>query len=164
MVAAGEGTVGNKYRGFRLGYAAGPVSVAVAYGRTYDLGAEDLKAANIGGSFNAGFATFMAQYHKYDFGASNQKNYLLGAAVPLGAGTFKISYGKAKGDGAGSGDASQVALGYVYDLSKRTSVYGAVARISNDAGSRFVTSGSGPNNPITGQNSTGYEVGVKHSF
>jgi predicted porin len=32
QVAAGEGATGNKYMGGRIGYAAGPVNVAVAYG------------------------------------------------------------------------------------------------------------------------------------
>ena len=35
MVAAGEAVTGNKYAGFRFGYAGGPVNIAVAYAKTY---------------------------------------------------------------------------------------------------------------------------------
>ena len=163
MVAAGEGAVGNKYWGGRVGYRAGPIHAAVAYGRT-DLGASDLKGFNAGASYDFGFMNLMAQYNRYEAGASEQKNFLIGATAPVGPGTLLASYNKASGSGAGAGDATMLALGYVYDLSKRTAVYTTFARIDNDAGSRFVASGSGPVNPITGQKSTGYEMGLRHRF
>jgi predicted porin len=170
MVAAGEGVNGNKYVGARLGYAAGPVNVAVALGNTEVSATRDQKAMNIGASFNAGFMTVMAQYHVYTVdnqtGADpKQKNALVGVLVPVGAGTIKASYGKV-GGGATSNAASQIAAGYVHDLSKRTALYTHFSKISNEAGARFVASGSGPafggssNKP----GSTAYEFGVRHSF
>jgi predicted porin len=172
MVAAGEGTIGNKYFGGRLGYAAGPVNVAVSAGKTEITPALDLKTANIGGSFNIGFMTLMGQFHRSEFDGPGinreQTNWLAGVTVPLGAGTFKASYGKVDTDVTNTQEvsANQIAVGFVYDLSKRTALYTHVSRIDNDAGARFVTSGSGASLPanVSGRTSKGYEFGVRHSF
>jgi predicted porin len=168
MVAAGEGTPGNKYIGGRLGYAAGPVNVAFAYGKTEITGSNDQTAWNVGASFNMGFMTLFGQYHSYKIDTPNrtQKNTLIGANVPVGAGTLKASYGKVESNGTDR-DATQAAFGYVYDLSKRTALYTHFSRVSNKAGARFVASGSGPTLPASATASpasTGYEFGIRHSF
>ena len=180
MVAAGENRPGTKYTGGRLGYAAGPINAAVSYGRTYLL-LKEMTHANIGGSFNAGFATFSGVYSKFKIengepvvGGRDQKNWFAGVVVPLGAGSLKFSYGKVDGKittTAGSRSATQIAGGYVYDLSKRTSLYTAYSRVKNDGtsgatpGLRFVAAGNGaaPGANV-GFTSTGYEFGVRHSF
>jgi len=169
QVAAGENTPGNKYIGGRIGYAAGPVNVALALGNTEVTGTRDQKAMNVAGSFNAGFMTVFAQYHRYTVdnttGADpKQTNTMVGVTVPVGAGTIKATYGKAAADGTAN-DASQVAVGYVHDLSKRTALYTAFSKISNGAGARYAVSsttvfGGTDNKP----SSTGYEFGVRHSF
>jgi predicted porin len=183
MVAAGEnqgnsaGSLGpsgsgNKYIGGRIGYAAGPVNFAVAYGKTEKAGVmiDDLTAFNIAGSWNLGFMTLFGQYHKYEEGARELQNYLLGATVPLGAGTFKASYGKTDRTAIFSGTtysergANQLALGYVYDLSKRTALYTHFSRVKNDAGLVYTAGVGGPAAPNTGISSTGYEFGVRHNF
>lgn len=175
MLAAGEGASGNKHTGFRLGYAAGPLNVAFAYGKT-DVTAGppsvDWKRINLGASYNLGFMTLMGQYIKSDVsgGAANGRentNYLLGAVVPMGGGNFKFSYVKADGDGPTAADkardATQFAFGYQYALSKRTSIYGHYARISNKSGANYRVAGTALTN-ANGQSSTGYEFGVNHSF
>lgn len=191
MIAAGEGTVGNKYQGARLGYAAGPINFAVAFGQT-DLVTDKLKAFNVGFSFNAGFATIYTTYHDYKVGGGEPtsatsygnpanrklKNYMLGAVAPMGAGAFKFSFAKTKGDlnvsnaatAATSKDASatQLAIGYVHDLSKRTSLYTHYSTIKNKKGAHFYASGSGPAygtaSATTEFTSSGYEFGIKHTF
>ena len=169
MVAAGENVPGNKYLGGRLGYAAGPVNVAVAYGKTEITGSNDMTAANIGASFNLGFLTLFGQYHRYDLDVPNREltNAMLGATVPLGAGTFKASFGKSSSNNSDF-DATQIAVGYVYDLSKRTALYTHFSRVNNDGsnltGARFTAGGAGPTFRAGGQTSTGYEFGVRHSF
>ncbi len=170
MVAAGEGTPGNKYVGGRVGYAAGPVNVAVAVGNTEVSSVRDLKAMNVGASFNVGFATVMGQYHRDTVdnrtGADvKQTKTVLGVMVPVGAGTIKASYGKTAADGTAF-DATQAALGYVHDLSKRTALYTHFAKISNGAGANY-TIGGGPALAAVANvkpSSTGYEFGVRHSF
>lgn len=170
QVAAAEGPAnGNKYMGLRVGYAGGPVNVAVATGKTEITGVRDQTALNIGASFNLGFMTLMGQWHKYEVDAPtiDQTNMLIGATVPFGASTLKASYGKVSSTGT-TRDATQIAFGYLYSLSKRTTLYTHLSKISNGAGARFVASGSGP--AYTGlaasakPSSTAYEFGVNHTF
>lgn len=170
MVAANENqNLGNKYMGGRIGYGAGPINVAVAYGiteKTTTTMLDDMKAWNIGASYNAGFLTVMGQFNQYEEGARELQNYSLGVAVPVGAGTIKASYGetKRKLDNGTEPKATQIGLGYVYDLSKRTSVYAAYSQVDNDAGLAYTAGTGGPANAATGFKSTGYEFGVRHSF
>lgn len=176
MIAAGEGFTGAKYVGGRFGYSAGPINFAVAVGRTEVTSSADLSAVNFGGSWNLGFATLMAQYHSYEAdrtGAAgftldrSLKNWLVGAVMPMGASSFKFSYAKSSGefsDTVRDGDATQLGLGYQYDLSKRTALYANYSRVKNNNGARFYASGSGPLNAGTNFTSTGYEFGVRHSF
>jgi predicted porin len=171
MVAAGEGQVpGNKYVGFRFGYAAGPANVAFAYGKTEKIAAmlDDMTAWNLGGSFNLGFMTLMGQYHVYDEGSTRElKNWLLGATVPMGKGAFKASYATTdrKLSATVERTATQMVLGYTYDMSKRTTLYTHFSRVKNDAGLVYTASIGGPARAAgTGFTSTGYEFGVRHSF
>jgi predicted porin len=172
QIAAGEGVSGNKHTGFRLGYAAGPVSVAVAYGNTKvtETPSVSWKRFNVGGSYKIGTATLMAQYNsgKGSGGAGNNQeiaHYLLGATYGMGASTLKFSYVSSDGKGAiSTRDASQIALGYQYDLSKRTAVYGTYASISNDGSATYTISGIPGFTQAAGKKSTGYEFGLRHSF
>jgi predicted porin len=182
QMAAGEATTGNKYVGARVGYAGGPVNVAVAYGKTYKTGTmiDDFTDFNVGGSFNLGFMNLMAQYGKVEYSNRNQTKLLGGVTVPFGASTLKASYIIAKGDQGSSSrdfDAKQFTFGYQYDLSKRTAIFANYSSLNNggtsQTGSQF-TIGNGV--PITatyaagnvatfgGFTSSGYQVGVRHSF
>lgn len=171
MVAAGEGTTGNKYIGGRIGYAGGPVNVAASYGKTEITPTRDMVALNVAGSVKFGGFTVLGQWHKYTAdqttgGERDQTNLMVGATYGFGANTLKATYGKVTSDGTDR-DASQFAFGYQYDLSKRTAIYGTLARVNNDgsatAGARFSV-GSGPTLQAGGQTSTGYNVGVRHTF
>ncbi|HRD94997.1 MAG TPA: porin [Rubrivivax sp.] len=164
QLALGEGAVGNEYMGGRIGYAAGPVNVAVAYGETQDaIGTADMKAFNVGASFNMGFMTLFGQYHEYKAGSAKLVNYMGGLTVPLGAMTLKASYGMTNLKPIDR-DATQIAVGVVYDVSKRTALYVHASQVDNDAGLRFVAGGGGKTNGVGGFKSTGYELGIRHSF
>lgn len=179
QVAAGEGVQGNKYTGARLGYAAGPLNVSGAYGKTDKTGTmvDDLTTLVVGASFNAGFATFQGVYEKADYSTTDRKMFTLSTVVKLGAGNLKLQYTKADGFERTSAtnaadtkrfDAKQFGVGYVYNLSKRTSLYTNYGSIKNEGlaanGGRATSSGSGPAFTAGGQKSTGYEFGVRHDF
>jgi predicted porin len=174
QMAAGEAATGNKYIGGRVGYAGGPVNVAVAYGKTYKTGTmiDDFTDFNVGGSFNLGFMTLMAQYGKVSYSTRDQTKMLGGLTVPFGASTLKASYVIAKGNqgtAARDYDAKQFTFGYQYDLSKRTAVFANYSSLNNGGttatGSQF-TIGNGPAVAATygGFTSSGYQVGLRHSF
>lgn len=175
--AAGEGVAGKKYYGARVGYAAGPLDLSASYGQTtvsplagtaedtHKLGsiaaAYDLRVVKLSGSVS------QARYADNKLTIAN-----LGAVVPVGPGTARLSYTHINASGhtpsgvnIDDNDASQVAVGYVYELSRRTSLYSTVSYLHNKNGAGYVvaTNPALPG-PATGKNSTGYEVGVRHSF
>ena len=99
-----------------------------------------------------------------------ETRFLLGANVVVGQGEIRASWVRDdnKTAGAENDDASQIALGYVYNMSPRTALYGTFARISNKGASNFSVAGGSTSAqaalPTAGGKSTGYEFGLRHSF
>lgn len=156
---------GNGY-GLRGGYAAGPFNVALSYALTKDAAAGDYKTWNLGGQWDFGIARVMAQYQHDHVGNptdTTAKGWLVGGSVPVGPGEIRASYSRYTVDVAG-GDprATKLAIGYVHNLSKRTALYATLARVKNDNGSAITlgnaTAGTG------NFSSTGYDLGIRHSF
>jgi predicted porin len=163
QLGAAEGPTGTKHTGGRLGYAAGPVNVAVAYGKT-DIGSTSYKRLNAGASFKMGAATLLAQYTKGDASGLGRDvtHWNVGTVIAMGAGNLKLSYGNS--DGPTNVDATQFGVGYDYALSKRTALYGTYASVDNKAGAAYVIGGGPAVGTRTGFKSTGYEFGVRHTF
>ena len=183
QIAANEGgaATAGKYAGARIGYAAGPFDVVAAYGQQYFTATSTggkFKEFNLSGSWDFGVAKIMGQYNDEKYTdtlaaavpAINERRYLLGAVVPLGTGEIHASWVRNDVRDAGTlstqSDADQIALGYVYNLSKRTAIYGQGARINNKGSSGFSVSGgsSSPGGPTPGGDSTGFELGIRHFF
>ncbi len=152
----------------RLGYANGPINVALATSSTkYAASATSGKtrSTNLGGSYDFGVAQAMALVtrEKVDTTptATTGKGALVGALVPMGAGQIRVAYSTYKLDTAGTPKSKKWALGYVHNLSKRTALYTTFARVTNSGGAN-----SSLNGAITAANarSTGYDFGIKHSF
>ncbi|MBL8334303.1 MAG: porin [Rubrivivax sp.] len=157
----------NDYLGFRVGYAAGPISTHVAYGKTEGAtDAADVKYMNAGFSFNAGMFVPIVTFAQEKTGAGAKvRGVLAGLNVNLGAGTIRTAYSKY--DIANSGnDWNKLALGYVHNLSKRTAVYATYARVSNDGAQTksVANNGISAGASSAGGSSSGMEFGVRHSF
>ncbi len=170
-VSAGENSTTtnsyNKHSSFRVGYAAGPINVSVAAGTTKVGGGATFKMANVGLSYNMGFAKFSGLINTTKASATGRKETLthLGMNMPLGQ--SEIRAGITRSDNSGTGfttvDATQLAVGYVYNLSKRTALYTDFSRISNKAGANFTVSRTGAPNAL-GASSRGIDFGVRHAF
>ena len=150
-----------KGAGLRLGYAAGPVNVALALSSTnYATG--DIKTTNIGGQYDLGVAKIMAHYNRDRVtGGLTGKGGLIGGLIPMGAGEIRLAYSTYKTNAAGTPQSKKYALGYVHNLSKRTALYTTFARVSNSGGAASALNGA-----VTAANnkSTGYDFGIRHSF
>jgi predicted porin len=173
QVAAGEGAPGNKYYGGRIGYAAGPFDVAAAYGNTElnVAGTIDMDVWNIAGSWNFGFMKLSAFYSDMraegPIAGVNRKagreNWFVGVAAPFGQWNLKASYNGTNGkDALDKVDATQWALGVDYNLSKRTALYATWSSINNDNGAFSVSTQASVLSP--GNNSTGGQLGIRHTF
>ena len=137
------------------------------------------EAWRIGGSYNFGMAKvgLLIDDSSYTTTAGKRERtaWSLPVVVPMGAGQALFTYTK-NGNQKLAGvtqtntGASMVMLGYNYDLSKRTAVGVAAARISNQSAANYgmfvassATLGENPQ-PSAGQNVTSVSLGMIHRF
>lgn len=181
---SGDSSAGRQVGG-SISYAAGPLQVRVGYhnrdndtatlkntesGRNavvaavYDFSV--IKAHVLYGA-NRGLNSSVLRNTGNPFGhatvpvaSTNSRDTLVGLTVPLGRHTVLASYIKKDDRTALNQDANQVAIGYRYTLSKRTSVYAVHARIENRNGAGY-TSG---NASESGTGNRGTSVGISHAF
>ena len=158
-------------------YGAGPFYVGVGYTAPGTAAATYDKPywASLVGTYDFGF---MKAFGFYGSGRNSRssatatpaqgdkvRSWLLGAAVPVATGQVRVSYGELKnktlsdanlsGDGQDGKVQEQFAVGYHYNLSKRTEVYTDVV-YDKKAGYSL--------NTTDGKSKTGYAVGMKHEF
>jgi predicted porin len=175
LVAAGEGaTAGSgthKVLGARLGYVAGPLVVSGGFTQTENSAtiADKFRDAVLGASYDFGSVRLSGAWRRFSLGSPRQTNLMAAAIVPVGLGELKLSYVRADFDGQvgatniGSADATQLGLGYVYNLSKRSALYATASRLSNK-GAAILSVPGGSAGVKAGGTSSGYEIGVRHSF
>lgn len=97
-------------------------------------------------------------------GSNKRNNFRLSGMYTLGASEFHVNVGLA-GDRGGVDDtgAKQYTLGYNYNLSKRTKLYGYYTRLDNDSGAAYRASGNVPA-PAAGQDYSSLALGIRHNF
>jgi len=171
--AAGEGTSGKKYVGGRIGYDGTQYRLTAAYSQTTVTanasGDDKYKYGVISGSYDFRVVQVLGYLSQSKFGDLKLNVFNLGAWIPFGRGKFRVGYARADASGrtdsgidTSNNDAHQVAFGYVYDFSKRTALYGTAARVTNKGRAAYLTA-STPTLHL-GADSTGYEMGIRHSF
>ena len=175
LAPRGGGTVAdgrNKVIGLRLGWAAGPARITAATTSTQNnlttLG--KFKDHALAGAYDFGLVRVTAGWRRFEYAAAEQTNVLVGATLPVGAsGLVKLSWGKADFDGAvgatniSANGASQIGLGYVHNLSKRTALYTTVSRLDNDGALTLAVPG-GTAGMAAGGTSKAFEAGIRHNF
>ena len=161
--------------GIRVGYGHGPFEFAVATSRTQYL-AGNSRQSNVGGQYDFGFAKLMANYSRDEglvqaapspapLSTAKGTGWLLGAIIPHGQNEFKLSYSRYGIDvdnpALADPEATKFMAHWNYRFSARTALYTTVAHVRNRGGSNTALLGA-----ITGPNeaSTGYELGLRHSF
>jgi predicted porin len=147
--------------GARLGYATGPVDVAVGWTKTKLTPVGDFTQTNIGASWDLKVVKLFVLAGQNKVGDTKTKPINIGAHVPFGAGVFRAAIGRVKTTGVAN-DASQWTVGYVHNLSKRTALYTNYSHVDNkDAGTNYNV-GSAVTTP--GGESKGWELGIRHAF
>lgn len=167
-ISAGEGTTTNKGQSVRLGYKAGPLHVSGAYANTSNAtDTSNYKLTSFGAAYDFGVVRPAVSYTQNKYMAREQQILTLSATAPLGQGLLWGSYTSAKTTGEVGygtiGTPKLFSLGYVYNLSKRTALYTTYAQLKNDGTTRFALGGA-PAATANGLTSTGYDVGIRHSF
>jgi predicted porin len=160
QTTAGATKDDGKYVGGRLGYTAGPISVAVATGKTlYATG--DYTQTNVGTTYQIGPAKLMLLWGENKVGTTKTTAVMLGTQFKVGNGEIRAAYTDLNAKGVAS-DAHQISLGYVHDLSKRTALYVTASQIDNKGAGKTFHLGVAP--VTAGGNSSGYELGLRHNF
>ena len=159
-----------------LTYANGPLGLGLGYTRTkldqLTLNAGSLKQQQLGlrASYAIGDLTLGAYYQYYKANetalglddSAKRHAYRLSAMYTLGASEFHANVGRAgkmkfNGDSLAGTAATQWTLGYNYNLSKRTKVYGYFTKVSNGDNIGYKTG-------VDGDNFRSIAVGVRHLF
>ena len=127
------------------------------------------------------FAAIPPLPNAFGFTSPGANGALIGATVPVGPGLIRVVYTEVKYNNvaglnqripglAPNPKSEKYAVGYVHNLSKRTAVYGTVARINNTNGAdltvggpAFFTLAVNRSVPVP-DSSTGYDVGIRHVF
>lgn len=123
-------------------YSTGPLTAVLGYHDVKDAnGAGSSKLTMAGGTYNFGVA-------KVHFGLDQQKSnatglarvdandILLGLTVPAGGGRILASFNRLNDRTAVNADMKQYALGYTYDLSKRTTLFTSYGHIDRNHADR----------------------------
>jgi predicted porin len=151
--------------GASLGYANGPVTVAYAYHQANNeqngvVGAstDTFKTNFIGAAYDFGVVKAHAAFDQNEQGDTfKTQDYLVGVTVPFGAHAVFADYTHKNNKLIDNADADQYAIGYTYNLSKRTNLYTAYTYVKNQENSTIDTEVAG--------NSVGtIQVGLRHSF
>ncbi|WP_020656847.1 porin [Massilia niastensis] len=179
---------GRQY-GASLGYAAGPLNVRLAYNhRNSDVaaapgvtpvtrgnGSNKLLTANydfkvvkayLAFSVDKGFGSAPLGNNTNPFGgvaptASTDGNeILLGAVVPAGPGNVVVTLMRKDDKTFRNQDARSAGVGYLYTMSKRTTLYTVYGAIDNENGAGYTVA----NNTEAGSGDRAFNLGVRHSF
>ncbi len=168
-----------RYLAAGLTYDNGPISVGLAAeqlkqntagGNSSGSINGDLTSWSLGASYDFGVAKLLGSYrsskHENFLAGNDNKNngYMLAVTAPVGPGLVKASYNRYENKLAGTtAKADQFGLGYVYSLSKRTSVYGTYAYLKNKDGSSVYALDRSAGLKSNGSQQ-GMQVGITHTF
>jgi len=192
MVASSDGGTSAdraaRYYGGRVGFAAGPFDVAGSYSEekfraNQTIGAagglpvvafagDKQKTWNVGGSWDFGFLKILGYYNEDKLPDSKEKNYSVSGVMPFGQAEIHVGYDRSKLsiDGpviTGTPDNSSVEQFKVtlqYNVSKRTALYTTGSLLRNKDDTRLTLPGAAGLNNSLGDDSKGFEIGLRHFF
>ncbi|MEG0139382.1 MAG: porin, partial [Comamonas sp.] len=155
-------TVGPRKNGYDLAanYGVGPLHLGAGYSKV----GGNWQAA-LRGLYTFGQVTLGAYYQRNKdddkitaTGAGSRNNFRLSAMYALGASEFHANVGRAnKWSHIDDSAATQWTLGYNYNLSKRTKVYGYYTKVNNSKGANYMTG-------TAGTDFSSFAMGVRHNF
>lgn len=165
-IAFGEQTgnwEANRETGAGLTYASGPAYLGFSFYDVSNAAGNGAARKNytFGGTYDFGVVKLHALVQKSTGPSSLDVLDLMGGAtVPIAGGNLLASYIHHNDRTATDKDAQQFGVGYIYPLSKRTSVYTAFAKIQNRHGAAFTVG----NATASGTGNKAFNFGVVHNF
>lgn len=180
MVAFGENASGTpqsdngNVMGLRVGYSTPKWEVSIAQSRTENDVVQEFTQTAGGGAVEVGFARLMFLSGENRTGrpvaalnnGTRAPFWQVGAFVYAGQGYIPVAFTRVSRNDAEDSSATKFAIGYVYNLSKRTALYTTYARVDNRNALALpvnVGAEAGPA-PRPGGTASGWDVGVRHAF
>lgn len=151
--------------GVSLGYLNGPLTVSYAYHHANNeqngipgASVDAFKTNFIGAAYDFGPVKAHLAFDQNQQGDTfKTQDYLVGVTVPMGAHAVFADYTHKNNKLVDEADANQYAVGYTYNLSKRTDLYAAYTYVKNQENSLIDTEVAG--------NSVGtIQLGLRHGF
>jgi predicted porin len=159
-------------------YDNGPLALMVNYNRLAD--SNDSWVWNIGGGYEFGPARITVGYQSSKFKDQrnslvyqddpdffqkmDQEEWMIGLTYEIGPGVLQLAYNRASIDNwkeGKDGDTDKFAIGYTYELSKRTAIYGVLSYTDSDNGQ---VGSIYNNNGVEKSEVYGIQVGMTHNF
>jgi len=165
-IAFGEQTgnwEANRETGAGLTYASGPAYVGFSFYDVSNAAGNGAARKNytFGGTYDFGVVKLHALVQKSTGPSTLDVLDLMGGVtVPIAGGNLMASYIHHNDRTATDRDAQQYGVGYIYPLSKRTSIYTAYAKIQNRNGATFTVG----NATAGGTGNKAFNFGVVHNF
>jgi len=170
-------TTTNDTDAYSLGanYANGPLFVGATYQKNnLTVGTGDETNWRLGAGFNIADLKLVALYSSSSdqrgVSGADRDVWGVGAAYKLGNGAIKAQYYKASDEDGSVAEtgAKMFAVGYDYNLSKRTTAYVAYSKTKNDSGAAFSAMGGGGHGDnltiAAGQDPDAFSLGMIHKF
>ena len=180
----GSTTAGSGYD-LALRYHSGPAGLALGYFNNRPVSVTstptapaygDDKFVQLAGSYDfhvlkvIGYVSKMSSANglaiNTGVASKNARIWALAVNAPLPAGSLMASYSVFHDTDNSSRDAKQYTVGYGYPFSRNTNLYASYAHISNNALQTFAVADATDFGfaPKPGNSSSGFAVGIKHSF
>ena len=165
-IAFGEQTgnwEANRETGAGLTYASGPAYVGFSFYDVSNAAGNGAARKNytFGGTYDFGVVKLHALVQKSTGPATlDVLDVMGGVTVPIAGGNLMASYIHHNDRTSKDADAQQIGIGYIYPLSKRTSVYTAFAKINNQHTAAFTVG----NATAAGTGNKAFDFGVVHNF
>lgn len=157
----------NSVRSLAGNYANGNLLASVVWDSAKDLNGNKAVAGDkilAGVVYNFGFFKAHALYQTVkgstsltNLAETKENFWTLAATKKSGVHTFMVSYTEDKNKTKAKSDAQRIALGYTYDLSKRTNLYASLANVQNDAAVKVMADKAGATAKL-------FNVGIRHKF
>lgn len=155
-ISAAEGPVTtNKVATLAMNYSLGALELGLGYEK--QAGTRDDQLA-IRANYALGALMLGGYYQKSDLSALGSRDaYRLAAMYTVGASEFHFNYGSADDwSRVRNSDASQYTVGYNYNVSKRTKLYGFYTTVDNSANFGYFG--------VAGRRASSLAAGVRHNF
>ena len=143
-----------------VGDRFGPLHLGLGYEKRDDLKQIAIRALYEFGAFTLGG---LVQRDNDFYGAGNRTYFRLSGMYAFGANELHLNVGRAGAysdePDATSNSATQWTLGYNYNLSKRTKVYGYYTAVNGDDAGRYTLA-----DPTANGKFNAFAVGIRHNF